>query len=93
MIPDFLDVNFESLDIRNKKDLDRVIPNYDLIVHTAGPFQGLNSSEVLESALENGKFYLDVCDDISLSRLVRGSYYQNLAKQNNATAIISTGNL
>lgn len=38
-----------------------------------------------------GKKYIDVCDDIRLSQIVRSKDYQRLACENNATAIIATG--
>lgn len=64
-------VKFQAIDIGNESDLKRILPNFDMIIHTAGPFQGLNRSAVMEYALKEGKLYLDVCDDINLSRIVR----------------------
>ena len=84
-------VEFVSLDISQKDELDKVIPNYDLVIHTAGPFQGIKDASVLESSLRHGKLYIDVCDDISLSVTARSKEYQDLAVKNGGSAVISTG--
>jgi len=87
-------IKFRAIDIGNELDLKRILPDFDMIIHTAGPFQGLNRSTVLEYALKEGKLYLDVCDDINLSRIVRmgpNNFYQSLARTYNGTAVISTG--
>ncbi len=84
-------VEFQELDIHNEQQLDIVIPNYDVIVHTAGPFQGLAEAGVLKCALKHGKLYVDVMDDVELSRIARSSKYQNLARNTGATAIVSAG--
>ena len=34
------DVKFQELDIYDEEQLDSVIPNFDVIVHTAGPSRG-----------------------------------------------------
>lgn len=65
-------VDFLPIDIRSKEDeLDQVLQKFDVIIHTAGPFQGMDKATVLASAMKLGKLYLDVCDDINLSRIVR----------------------
>lgn len=84
-------IQFQQVDITDQINLRRVIENYDVIINTAGPFQGVTIPTVLETSLQLGKIYLDVCDDISLSRIARSSRYQTLAKNNKGTAIISTG--
>jgi saccharopine dehydrogenase-like NADP-dependent oxidoreductase len=84
-------VEFVQMDLTDHLLMEEYLPQYDLTIHTAGPFQGLDKNIVLETCLKHGKKYLDVCDDISLSRITRSSYYQDLAKRNGASAIISTG--
>ena len=64
---DFLPINISS----KEDELDQVLQNFDVIIHTAGPFQGMDRATVLASAMKLGKLYLDVCDDIKLSRIVR----------------------
>eukprot|EP01041_Mallomonas_annulata_P002012 gene2012-3910_t len=75
----------------NKSSLENEIMKNDIIIHTAGPFQQLRENFVLEYALKNGKKYLDVCDDIELSRICRSEKYQKIAKNTGASAVISTG--
>lgn len=85
------DITFHALDINDKERLIEIVSQYDIIVNTAGPFQGLQDLVVLKAALSSGKKYIDVCDDINLSRKARSAAYQNLAKQYNSTAVISAG--
>ena len=84
-------VEFVQMDLTDQLLMEEYLPKYDLTIHTAGPFQGLDKNIVLETCLKHGKKYLDVCDDISLSRITRSSYYQDLAKRSGGSAIISTG--
>ena len=84
-------VEFVSLDINQKDELEKIIPKYDLVVHTAGPFQGIKDPSVLESSLRHGKLYIDVCDDINLSTIARSNEYKELAAKNGGSAVISTG--
>lgn len=88
---DLPDVQFVSLDISSESELERVIPLYDLIVHTAGPFQGIKEPTVLETSLRNGKLYIDVCDDVRLSSIARSKEYRDLALKHGSAAVISTG--
>lgn len=39
------------------------VDGMDLVVHTAGPFQGLVTPLVLDAALQKGVPYVDVCDE------------------------------
>jgi saccharopine dehydrogenase-like NADP-dependent oxidoreductase len=84
-------VKFVPLDISQKAELESVIPSFDLVIHTAGPFQGLRDPAVLESSLRHGKQYIDVCDDIALSSIARSKEYRELAVKNGGAAVISTG--
>ena len=89
-IPDT--VKFVSVDIASSsQQLDEVISQYDLIVHTAGPFQQLKENVLLKTSARLGKKYIDVLDDVELSRICRGDEYQNLCKSTGASAVISTG--
>jgi saccharopine dehydrogenase-like NADP-dependent oxidoreductase len=85
-------VPFLELDVDGRgARLDAAVKAHDLIIHTAGPFQGLTVPSVMESALKHGKLYLDVCDDVALSRVARSPRYQEMAAQHGGAAIISTG--
>ncbi len=84
-------IGFQEIDINDETVLDTVIPNFDLIVHTAGPFQGLTEPNVLMSSLKHGKKYVDVMDDISLSRIARSKKYQEMAKSFGGRAVVSAG--
>jgi Saccharopine dehydrogenase NADP binding domain len=84
-------VRFEEVDINNQHRLNELISKNDLIVHTAGPFQGIRVPSVLEAAITHGKSYMDVCDDVALSRIARSQGYQAEAKRRGTAAILSTG--
>lgn len=84
-------VRFLSLDIANQTRLAEVIPNYDLIVHTAGPFQGLRDPLLLRETIKQGKRYIDVCDDVPMSCICRGEDMRAQARASGAVAVISTG--
>jgi len=71
--------------------MEELLPSFDLTIHTAGPFQGLEENIVLKTCMKHGTKYLDVCDDINLARLSRSESYQELAKMSGGSAIISTG--
>jgi len=64
---------------------------FDAVVNTAGPFQGLKECALLESCLRAGSPYVDVCDDIRLSRVARSNKYQALAQETKTSAVISAG--
>ena len=89
-IPD--NVRFESVDIGvTSQELDEIVAQYDLIIHTAGPFQQLKENILLKTSAKLGKKYIDVLDDVELSRICRGEEYQKLCRSTGASAVISTG--
>lgn len=59
----------------------------DLVVHTAGPFQGkVNSPNgVIKACVEHGVGYIDVCDDYCTARAAKAAYTDK------ATSINSNG--
>jgi saccharopine dehydrogenase-like NADP-dependent oxidoreductase len=79
------------MDFDERTSLESVVRQHDLIIHTAGPFQGLKETTILDSCLQNGKAYLDVCDDVKLSRQSRSEEKRALARKTGAAAVISTG--
>ena len=84
-------VNFIDVDFNDRVALDKIVEKHDLIIHTAGPFQGLKTPTVMECVLQQGKMYLDVCDDINLSRISRSPTYEAMAKSTGGIAILSVG--
>jgi saccharopine dehydrogenase-like NADP-dependent oxidoreductase len=90
-IQDGAGVHFQAMDIYNEAELESNITPYDLIIHTGGPFQGLKVPNVLESAMRHGKRYVDVMDDVELSRIARSDKYQEMAKGSGGSGVISAG--
>lgn len=91
---EFSSINFAEMDYRDEEKLKEVLctngkPNYDLVVNTAGPFQQLKDPIVLRSCIELGINYMDVCDDIDLSKEAKALHEK--AKENKVTCLISTG--
>jgi len=65
---------------------------FDLVVHTAGPFQGKVKSPngVIKSCVENSVAYLDVCDDYCTASAAKAKYTET-ALANGVPCILSTG--
>jgi saccharopine dehydrogenase-like NADP-dependent oxidoreductase len=65
---------------------------YDLVVHTAGPFQGKVSVKngVLEACVNNKVAYVDVCDDYCTASAAK-TKYQTQAQENGVPCLLSTG--
>jgi len=87
-----VNAKFIQMDSQSESNfLGDQLQKYDLIINTAGPFQGLRKSVLFEKCVDLGKKYIDVCDDIELSRICRSSDYQQRAKSSGSSAIISAG--
>ena len=83
--------NFVAMDLFDTQHSALLLPQYDLVVNTAGPFQGLDDPTLLRSCLLAGVPYVDVCDDIKLSKIARSAPFQELAQTKKTAAIISAG--
>lgn len=87
-------IGFSILDRENPDSVSKAIQEKspDLVVHTAGPFQGKvgTTNGVLEAAVNNKVPYVDVCDDYCTARAAKSKYSQ-LAESGGTPCIISTG--
>lgn len=65
---------------------------FDLVIHTAGPFQGKAKAPngILEASVQNGIHYIDVCDDYCTAMAAKHKYAA-VAKENHSSCILSTG--
>lgn len=82
------DVTFRRVDIEDEASLRDALRDVDLVVHTAGPFQGKKRASVLEAAIERGNIaYVDVCDETELCRAVK----ELPARDRNVSALVSCG--
>jgi hypothetical protein len=64
---------------------------FDLVVHTAGPFQGkVGQSAVLEACLTQNIPYVDVCDDYDTARAAK-TRFDDTARRTNTPCLLSTG--
>eukprot|EP00551_Chaetoceros_affinis_P007151 CAMPEP_0203668508 /NCGR_PEP_ID=MMETSP0090-20130426/5123_1 /ASSEMBLY_ACC=CAM_ASM_001088 /TAXON_ID=426623 /ORGANISM="Chaetoceros affinis, Strain CCMP159" /LENGTH=431 /DNA_ID=CAMNT_0050532967 /DNA_START=248 /DNA_END=1540 /DNA_ORIENTATION=+ len=87
----FVQINREDAQSIKKVLLDNN-KNYDMVVHTAGPFQGKVKSPngVIEAAIDSGISYIDVCDDYCTATAAK-TKYQRRAVENGVSCIVSTG--
>ncbi|CAK9081632.1 unnamed protein product [Durusdinium trenchii] len=74
-------------ELRDRKSVKEAmaLQQWDVVVHTAGPFQGVTEPNILKEALELGVPYVDVCDDTELCKTAK-----SLAKSS-VPAIVSAG--
>ena len=75
----------------DKESLCAAIRGADLVIHTAGPFQGRMAPQVLDAALECGCPYVDVCDETELVRDVKGPEYDGRAREVGVPCVVSAG--
>lgn len=94
MFTNMQDVEFCALNKENVTSIASVLENddYDLVVHTAGPFQGKVDvpNGVLEACVANSVPYIDVCDDYCTARAAKAKFGK-VAQEGGVPCIISTG--
>jgi saccharopine dehydrogenase-like NADP-dependent oxidoreductase len=76
-----------------REDASSVSPKgYDLVVHTAGPFQGKikTPNGIIEACVESEVPYVDVCDDYCTAMAAKAKYAEK-AKEGGVACIVSTG--
>jgi saccharopine dehydrogenase-like NADP-dependent oxidoreductase len=95
-------VLFETVDREDDVLMNRILRNaptiagrrggYDLVVHTAGPFQGKvnRPNGIMKACIDNGVGYIDVCDDYCTACAARGKY-ASVAMERGVPCIVSTG--
>mmetsp|Transcript_28401 Transcript_28401/g.43498 ORF Transcript_28401/g.43498 Transcript_28401/m.43498 type:complete len:496 (+) Transcript_28401:114-1601(+) len=95
----FDDVPFVSLDREDETSVANILnkakedgQGFDLVVHTAGPFQGKvkTPNGVIAACVENGVGYIDVCDDYCTATAAKTKYTKK-AIANGVPCILSTG--
>jgi NAD(P)-dependent dehydrogenase (short-subunit alcohol dehydrogenase family) len=88
------DIGFVLVDRESSSSVLNVleIGDYDMVVHTAGPFQGKvkTPNGVIEGCIEKGVPYVDVCDDYCTA-LAAKSKFTGKAKSQKVPCVISTG--
>lgn len=82
---------FVEVALDDKESLCDAIRGADLVIHTAGPFQGRTIPQVLDAALECGVAYVDVCDETELVRDVKGPKYDGRAREVGVPCVVSAG--
>ena len=87
-------VDFVAIDRENQESISSALKagSYDLVVNTAGPFQGKVTAKngVLEAAIMNKISYVDVCDDYCTASAAKTKYAKQ-ARDNGVPCLISTG--
>ncbi|KAG7346837.1 saccharopine dehydrogenase [Nitzschia inconspicua] len=87
-------IKFVSIDRESAASVTKVLESqdFDLVVHTAGPFQGKvgTPNGVIEGCIAKAVPYVDVCDDYCTA-LAAKSKFMDKAKNQGVSCIISTG--
>ena len=82
---------FAACDRSDRASLAAVIAGADLVVHSAGPFQGGGDGcAVLDAAIEQGVPYLDVCDDAEYAKACKS---RSKAAANAGVPCVTTGGI
>lgn len=82
---------FAACDCSDRASLASVIAGADLVVHSAGPFQGGGDEcAVLDAAIANGVPYLDVCDDAEYAKTCKS---KSKAAANAGVPCVTTGGI
>lgn len=94
LAPQLDEVDFQLLDRESADSVAGVLSKtpYDLVVHTAGPFQGKAKvpNGVLDAAVVQGVAYIDVCDDYCTAMAAKSKFSEK-AMEAGTPCIISTG--
>ena len=87
-------IGFSKVDRERADSVSSVLRSkgFDLVVHTAGPFQGKERTPngVIDASISNGVPYVDVCDDYCTARAAKTMFMQK-AEEAEVPCIISTG--
>jgi saccharopine dehydrogenase-like NADP-dependent oxidoreductase len=87
-------IDFSLLDRESVVSVSKVLENgdFDLVVHTAGPFQGKikTPNGIIDACISNGIPYVDVCDDYCTASAAK-SKFSDKAIANNVPCMTSTG--
>lgn len=85
----FQNISFHEVDREVAESISPIIHDYDLVIHTAGPFQGKVKAPngILEACVRAAVPYIDVCDDYCTASAAKAKY----ASQAKAPCILSTG--
>jgi len=88
--PALRDASFARVELDDAQSLVQALRGADLVVHTAGPFQGRATCDVLQAALAAGvPAYLDVCDDAAYAR--RAKTFNEAARVAGLRAVVCGG--
>lgn len=91
---DISSIQFAALNRERSDSVASILQDkdFDLVVHTAGPFQGKATTPngVIDACVENSVPYVDVCDDYCTASVAKTRYFQK-AEDSKVPCIISTG--
>ncbi|UCG89809.1 MAG: saccharopine dehydrogenase NADP-binding domain-containing protein [Candidatus Heimdallarchaeota archaeon] len=81
-------ITVREININNSKSLNKIIKSADVVLNCIGPFYK-NGSLVLKSAIEIGRNYIDINDDVDATQKVLKM--DSEAQRANLTALIGMG--
>jgi saccharopine dehydrogenase-like NADP-dependent oxidoreductase len=95
VFPTKASIEFQQVNREDHSSVSKVVKGntYDLVIHTAGPFQGKVKAPngVLKACVEDcGVPYIDVCDDYCTAMAAK-SKFASTAEASSVPCIVSTG--
>ncbi|AKG23757.1 saccharopine dehydrogenase family protein [Calothrix sp. 336/3] len=81
-------LQYLTLDLAETEKLREIIPEYNLVVHCAGPFH-LRDTQVLELCIDNGVNYIDISDHRSYT--IKALKLNEKALNAGIIAVVNTG--
>jgi short subunit dehydrogenase-like uncharacterized protein len=83
-----LDLDYRVFDLKNEETIFKVIKDFDLVFHAAGPFK-YTSSPMIKACLKSKTNYLDITGEIPV--LEQNFTYDTQARQNEFVIISGVG--
>ena len=83
-----LDLDYRVFDLKDEENILKIVKEFDLVFHTAGPFK-YTSSPMLKACLKSRTNYLDITGEIPV--LEENFKYDAQAKNNGITIISGVG--
>jgi len=82
-------IDFISVDATDRTSLTRALQDADVVVNCVGPCYKF-APLILETAIEQGVDYVDVCDDYDTTQTLLDDYHQ-AARERDVTCIVGLG--
>lgn len=82
-------MTYKYVDVTDKGNISEVIKDSDVVVNCVGPFYKY-ASRILETTIDRGINYVDICDDYDATQILLDNFYGK-AEKAGVTCIIGLG--